>query len=73
MLISLMVGKMDTVLFVVGEGDWLTAALVLIELDGLEVFIDLVPVGFGWVVVAAEVEAELRNEWLNRVLLLIVL
>jgi len=56
-LISRIVGEVDAVLFVVGEGHWLTAAFVLYELDGLEVSIDLVPVCFGGMVVAAEVEA----------------
>jgi hypothetical protein len=56
-LISMIVGEVDTVLFVVGEGHWLTAAFVLYEFDGLEVSIDLVPVCFGRMVVAAEVEA----------------
>ena len=57
MLISLIVGEVDTVLFVVGEGHRLTAAFVLYEFDGLEVSIDLVPVCFGKMVVAAEIEA----------------
>jgi hypothetical protein len=56
-LFSLIIGEVDTVLFVVGEGHWLTAAFVLYEFDGLEVSIDLVPVCFGEMVVAAEVEA----------------
>jgi hypothetical protein len=56
-LISMIVGEVDTVLFVVGEGHWLTAAFVFYEFDGLEVSIDLVPVCFGGMVVAAEVEA----------------
>jgi hypothetical protein len=56
-LISLIVGEMDTILFVIGEGHWLTAAFVLYEFDGLEVSIDLVPVCFGRMVVAAEIEA----------------
>ncbi len=52
-----MVGKVDTVLFVVGQADWLTAAFVFHELNGLEICIDLGSVGFGWMIVTAKIKA----------------